>query len=481
MKDSRSIATPPKADTDHRALFERAAEHAAAFRDSLADRSPWPLQGPALERRFDGPTPEAGERGEAVIDALADAAEPGLAVNAGPRFFGWVIGAAHPVGVAADMMASAWAQNAGNHFCSPAAAMAERTAARWLLDMLRLPDSSSVGFVTGATMAGFVCLAAGRNEVLRRVGWDVEADGLQGAPRIRVFVGEDAHVTVISALRYLGLGANPTRIATDAEGRMDAEALAVALAAGQGPAIVIGQAGQINTGAFDPFTAIAEVCREHGAWLHIDGAFGLWARAVPELARLTAGIDEADSWSVDGHKWLQLPYDSGFAIVRDANAHRRAMSIAASYLPAAQDDEYDPGQLVPELSRKARGFPAWAMLRFLGRHGVAELVRGHCAMAAALAERLSAEPGVHILNRVDLNQVLVGFGRGSQSRRDALTQAVLAHLKDENECLALGAAWRGGWVMRLSIISADLTPPDIDRLADRILAAWRHVLSNRSI
>jgi glutamate/tyrosine decarboxylase-like PLP-dependent enzyme len=466
---------------DHRLLFERASAHASRYRDGLADRPPWPTADPQdLRRALGGPTPEAGEDGLSVLDDLAAGAEPGLSGAAGPRFFGWVIGGSHPVGVAADMMASAWGQNAGSHVAAPAAAAAEAAVGRWLLDILRLPAGSSVGLVTGATMASFVCLAAARNAVLARAGWDVEADGLAGAPPTRVLVGADAHATIFSALRYLGFGSRVRRVASDDQGRMDPRALEAALCGGEGPAIVIAQAGQINTGAFDPARPIAEACREHGAWLHVDGAFGLWARAVPELADLTEGLDEADSWSVDGHKWLQTPYDCGFAIVRDPSAHRRAMSVEASYLPTAGEEEYDPAQYVPELSRRARGFAAWAMLRHLGRRGVAEMVRRHCALARRLARRLAAEPEVRVLNRVELNQVLLAFGHGSPEEQDEATREVIAVLKAANACLMGGAAWRGRWTLRISIISAPLTEADIDRLAGSIAAAWCAVRARRA-
>jgi len=470
----RTLAT-----AGHRRLFQRAIEHASAFRDRVADRPPRPLISAAeLQARFDGPTPEVGEEPLAVIDALNSAAEPGLAGCTGPRFFGWVIGASQPVGVAADMLTSAWGQNAGAYACSPAAAMAEKIAARWLLDMLRLPADSSVRFVTGATMASCVCLAAARNAVLAQVGWDVEADGLQGAPPVRVFVGEDAHVTVHAALRYLGFGSRAVRIPADTQGRMDAPALRAALEQGSGPAIVIAQAGQMNTGEFDPVADLARTCRRHGAWLHVDGAFGLWARTVPELAELTAGLEEASSWSVDGHKWLQLPYDSGFAIVRDAAAHRRAMSITASYLPPAGEGEYEPGQLVPELSRRARGFAVWAQLRALGRHGIADLVRRHCALARRVARRLATEPRVTVLNAVPLNQVIVTFGTGTVEECNTLTQATVAQLQDDNICLAGGAQWRRHFVLRLSLIAGPLLEADADRLTSAVLAAWRRVRSH---
>jgi glutamate/tyrosine decarboxylase-like PLP-dependent enzyme len=469
----RTLAT-----AGYRRLFQRAIEHASAFRDRVADRPPRPtISAAELQARFDGPTPEIGEEPLAVIDALNSAAEPGLAGCAGPRFFGWVVGASQPVGVAADMLTSAWGQNAGTYACSPAAAVAEKVAARWLLDMLRLPADSSVGFVTGTTMATFVCLAAARSAVLAQVGWDVEADGLQGAPPVRLFVGEDAHVTVHAALRYLGFGSRAVRIPADAQGRMDAPALRAALEQGSGPAIVVAQAGQMHTGEFDPIADLARTCRRHGAWLHVDGAFGLWARTVPELSDLTAGFEEASSWSVDGHKWLQLPYDSGFAIVRDAAAHRRAMSMSASYLPTPTASEYEPGQLVPELSRRARGFAVWAQLRALGRHGIADLVRRHCSLARRVARRLVAEPGVTVLNAVPLNQVIVTFGTGTIEECNTLTRATVEQLQEDNICLAAGAQWRRHFVLRLSLIAGPLVEADADRLTAAVLAAWRRVRS----
>jgi glutamate/tyrosine decarboxylase-like PLP-dependent enzyme len=465
----------------HREIFARAIEHANNFRDGVSDRVPRPtIPADKLCALFDGPTPQVSEDPLAVIDALNAAADPGLTASVGPRFFGWVIGASQPVGVAADMLTSVWGQNAGLYACSPAAAMAEKVAARWLLDMLRLPSECSVGFVTGATMAGFVCLAAARTAVLARVGWDVETEGLSAAPLVRLFVGEDAHVTVLAALRYLGLGDRAVRVPSDSQGRMDVSALSELLSAGRGPSIVVAQAGQINTGAFDFADDIARVCRQHGAWLHVDGAFGLWARLVPEMAEMTAGLENADSWSTDGHKWLQLPYDSGFAIVRDASSHRRAMAIGASYLPTAAPGEYDPGQFAPELSRRARGFPVWAQLRALGRQGLADMVRHHCELARRLARRLASENDVHVINEVCLNQVIVRFGTGSAEECDALTRAVVAQLQADNICLAGGADWHGRSVMRVSIIAAPLTESDVDRMAAAALAAWRRVRMQRA-
>ena len=462
-------------------LFARAMAHAVRFRASLPERPPRPVATAlSLRAALDGPTPEAGEDPAVVIDTLARAAEPGLAGTAGTRFFGWVIGGSHPAGVAADMMTSAWGQNAGLYAAAPAAATAEAVAGAWLLDMLRLPSACSVGFVSGATMANFTALAAARHRVLANAGWDVEEDGLAGAPRVRTFVGEAAHPSVDSALRYLGLGRPTARISADGQGRMNPAALRTAVTAGEGPAIVIAQAGQINSGAFDPASEIAGVCREAAAWLHVDGAFGLWARAVPEFDHLTAGFGAADSWAVDGHKWLQTPYDSGFAIVADADAHRAAMSMVASYLPPAAADEHDPGQLAPELARRARGFAVWAMLRTLGRQGVADLVRRHCALARGLAARLGAIRGVEVLNDVVLNQVMVAFGEGEPETRDVLTRAVIARLQEANVCFAGGARWSGRWVLRISVIAHGLQEPDMARLADAIAIAWDDVRRARA-
>jgi glutamate/tyrosine decarboxylase-like PLP-dependent enzyme len=314
MNDGRSKGLNPLSD-----LFEMVAVEAAHFRANIAEKPQRPdhTYAQALST-FDAPTPETGTPATAVIDELIERATPGLHAMTGPRFFGWVIGASHPVGVAADWLTSAWGQNVGNLAATPAAAAAEAVAARWLVDILDLPREASVGFVTGATVANFVCLAAARGEVLRRVGWDVERDGLFGAPPIQVILGEDAHTTVFSALQFLGLGHDRvTRVATDDQGRMQISAFEAALAHRKGPIIVITQAGQINTGAFDDHRRIVAEARACGAWVHVDGAFGLWARACPSRANLGIGIEDADSWATDGHKWLQTPYDCGYAIVHN--------------------------------------------------------------------------------------------------------------------------------------------------------------------
>jgi glutamate/tyrosine decarboxylase-like PLP-dependent enzyme len=450
------------------------AEYAAAYRAGIGERAQRPeLTAQEAVARFDAPTPEAGAPLEQVISELIALSEPGLAAMVGPRFFGWVIGATQPAGVAADWLASAWGQNTGNSAATPASYAVEEVAGRWLLDLLDLPRECSVGFVTGATMANFTCLAAARSEVLRRAGWDCEARGLFAAPPIHVVVGEEAHSTVFSALKYLGLGTERVvTVASDGEGRIRGEAFAAAIKPLTGPIIAIAQAGHINSGAFDPFDEIVPLAREKDAWLHVDGAFGLWARATRDLAHLGRGVEQADSWGTDGHKWLQTPHDCGYAIVRDRAAHRRAMLIAASYLP--EGDQRHPADYVPELSRRARGFPTWAMIRALGRAGIGDMVSRHCALARRFAQRLTAEPDIEVMNEVVLNQVAVRLGTDlDPERADALTQRAIARVQREGECFVGGALWRGRQIVRISVISAPTTEADIDRSADAIISAWR--------
>ncbi len=466
-----------------RDVFRRAAEHAARFREKIAEAPQRPeVSYPAALETFHEPLPEQGSPGLDVADELAAKAEPGLNAMTGPRFFGWVIGGSHPVGVAADWMTSAWGQNAGNHHAAPAAAAAEAVAAKWLIDLLDLPRQSSVGFVTGATVANFVCLAAARGEVLRKVGWDVEAQGLFGAPPATVLIGDDAHTTVFSALQFLGLGRDRVvRVKTDNTGRITTPAFAEAAAGLSGPCITILQAGQINTGAFDDFTGIMPIARRMGAWVHIDGAFGLWARTCPGRRALTDHVEQADSWATDGHKWLQTPYDCGYAIIRDQEAHRRAMTIAASYLPPSHEGERDPSHFVPELSRRARGFATWAMIKHLGREGIAAMVERHCRVARAMAERLSRQNGIAVLNDVVLNQFIVRFGADRPDEEgDRLTQSTIERLQADGICFAGGASWRGRKVMRLSVISWLTDDRAGEVAADAIVAAWQAAGDARS-
>ena len=453
-------------------LFSLAARHAARFRLGTAEAPQHPLQDyQAAKAAFEGPVPEKQEAAASVIADLVRRAEQGLMMPTGRRFFGWVVGSSHPVGVAADFLTSAWGQNVANHQASPAASAAETVSAAWVLDILDLPRQASVGFVTGATVANFTCLAAARGEVLRRVGWDIEAKGLFGAPPLTVLIGDDAHTTVFSALQFLGLGRdNLVRVATDQQGQIIPKAFAEAMGKAKTPVIAILQGGQLNTGGFDNFASIIPVAQAAGAWVHIDGAFGLWAKASKATKHLAEGVELADSWATDGHKWLQTPYDSGYAIVRDELAHRRAMTIAASYLPMAAEGERDPTHYVPELSRRARGFAAWAVIRHLGRSGIAEMVERHCRVARMMAAKLSAEPGIAVLNDVVLNQIIVRFGED-----DDLTVKTIARIQRDGVCFAGGAKWRGQQVMRISVIGYDTSEADSLRSAEAMIDAWRNV------
>jgi glutamate/tyrosine decarboxylase-like PLP-dependent enzyme len=448
--------------------LERAAGLAGEWLATLGER---PVRAAGEPDALRGPLPDDGEDAAAVIEALAAAAEPGLVASPGPRYYGFVTGGALPAAVAADWLTSAWDQNAGLHVMSPAAAAAEETVAGWAKELLGLPAGAGVGLVTGAQMANATALAAARGAVLARAGWDVEAQGLLGAPPLRVITSAESHATVFNALRLLGLGRDTAvRVEVDGQGRMRAAALAAALADGTGPAIVCAQAGNVNTGAFDPFEEIVAACREAGAWCHVDGAFGLWAAAAPGRAHLTAGAAGADSWAVDAHKWLNVPYESALAIVADPAPLAAAMALTAAYLTTAGERERNGADWAPEASRRARAFPLWAGLRQLGRRGLAELVERNCALAARIAERLAAEPGAAILNEVVLNQALVRFGDD-----DAATDAVIAAVQEEGTCWLGGTVWQGRAAMRVSVSGWRTTEADADRSADAIAAAWRRV------
>ena len=446
--------------------LRRAAELASEWLATVSERPVGPA-GAADGLR--GPLPENGEDAVAVVEALAAAAEPGLVASSGPRYFGFVTGGALPAAVGADWLTSAWDQNSCLHVMSPAAATAEETVAAWVKELLGLPAGAGVGLVTGAQMANATALAAARSAVLARAGWDVEARGLTGAPAIRLITSAESHATIFNALRLLGLGRDTAvRVPADDQGRMRAEELAAALAAGDGPAIVCAQAGNVNTGAFDPLGEIVAACRDAGAWCHVDGAFGLWAAAAPGRAHLAAGAAGADSWAVDAHKWLNVPYESALAIVADPAPLAAAMALTAAYLTTAGAGERNGADWAPEASRRARAFPLYASLRQLGRSGLAELIERNCALAARIAERLAREPGVAILNDVVLNQALVRFGDD-----DAATNAVIARVQGEGTCWLGGTVWHGMAAMRISVSSWRTTEADADRSADAIAAAWR--------
>jgi glutamate/tyrosine decarboxylase-like PLP-dependent enzyme len=444
---------------------------------SRADRPVWPTTTlPDLRAAIGGPLPATPLDSLEVINALADAAEPGLVTTTGPRYFGFVTGGALPATVAAEWLTAVWDQPASLYVMSPAAAVVEEVAGAWLLDLLRLPPTASVGFVTGCHMANFTALAAARHELLHRAGWDVEADGMHGAPPLRVVVGDEAHVSVIGALRMLGIGSRQVvRAAADEQGRMRPDVLASILGGLDGAVIVCAQAGNVNTGGIDPLDAIADVAGRHRAWLHVDGAFGLWASASAALQPLMRGVERADSWATDAHKWLNVPYDSGLVFVAHPGAHRAAMSVNAAYLMRSADEPREAMDWTPESSRRARGFAVYAALRSLGRRGLEELLDRCCRLARRFAERLRAEPRIRILNDVVLNQVLVRVQPELGGDADALTRDALRHIQDERICWIGGTRWHGVDAMRISVSNWSTTDHDVDLSADSIVRAVRAV------
>ena len=464
--------------TDDARLLSRTADLATDYLASLATR---PVGGPvdlaALRAAMGGPLPDGPTDPLTVVEALASAADPGLVASAGPRYFGFVIGGGLPAALGADWLASTWDQNAGLYVISPAAAVAEEVAAAWLVELLDLPAGTSVGFVTGATMANFTALAAARHGVLAKAGWDVERHGLQGAPPVTVITHGGTHVTVYASLQMLGLGREGDRIrriAADDKGRMRPDALREALADVDGPVIVCAQAGNVNTGAFDALDELVPIAHERGAWVHVDGAFGIWAAAVPSLRGMMRGHAAADSWSTDAHKWLNVPYDSGLVFVRDAGAHHAAMTLGAEYYIETKGGERDPYNWTPESSRRARGFAVLAALRSLGRSGLVDLIERDCAHARRMAERLSAGPRVAILNDVVLNQALVRFEALDDDPDgtvgDARTRAVIEAVQRDGTCWLSGTTWAGHAAMRVSVSGWRTTEDDIERSAAAILA-----------
>lgn len=466
------------------AALELAARLAADYRRQIATADTVPVKGYGeIHARFDGPVPNRGTDAATLIAELDAGARDGLRGIVAPRFYAWVNGHSHLAGVAADWLTSAWGQNCAGIPMSPAGAAVEAVAARWLLELLDLPPESSVGLVSGATIANFVGLAAARGALLLRQGWDVEADGLYGAPNLRVLVGADAHNTVFSGLRYLGLGERRvTAIATDDLGRMLPGALEAALKLSSDPAIVIGQAGQINTGVSDPFGEIVPMVHAVGGWVHVDGAFGLWARASERHRHLLDGIEQADSMATDGHKWLQTPYDCGFTIVRNEAAHRRAMDMQASYLTTGDPSHRHPGAYVPELSRRARGFAAWAMMRRLGREGIARMVDEDVRLAQRMAEGMAAIPGVTVVNRPELNQFVVRFGAElGEEEGDRLTQATVERIQTDAFAFMGTARWRGRLIMRVSVCSIATTDEDAALTVEAVRSAWEAVREPKAI
>lgn len=461
--------------------LERAHALAADFLAGVAERPVGqPVDLADLRRSLGGALPETGEDPASTLDRLAAAADPGLVATAGPRYFGFVIGASHPAALGADWLTSTWDQNVAMYVMSPAAAVVEEVVESWLVDLFGLPAGTSAGFTTGATMANFTALAAARHRVLADVGWSVEDRGLFGAPEVAVVVSEEAHVTILAALQMLGLGRDRViRVAADDQGRMRADGLRAALEPVTGPLIVCAQAGNVNTGAFDPFPDIAAAVHGRGGWLHVDGAFGLWAAVTPGRRALARGLADADSWTTDNHKWLNVPYDSGVVLVRDRAAHRAAMTLGAAYYVESDGAERDGYNWAPESSRRARAFAIWAVLRSIGRTGLAERIEHGCRAAARFAALLSAEAGVTILNDVVLNQVLVRFEAPggdpdtAASRADALTRDVIARVQHDGTCWAGGTTWHGVAAMRLSVSSWSTTDADIERSAAAIIRCAR--------
>lgn len=449
-------------------VLATAERHAKAWLSGLRERPiPPRLGADEIKERLGRTLPETGEPPVEVIERLAAGAEPGLMAMGSPRFYGWVIGGTQPVALAADWLVSAWDQNTGLRTVTPATVAAEELAEEWLVDLLGLPAGSQVGFVTGATMAQFTCMAAARDSVLAGAGWDVETQGMAGGPAVRFIVGEERHGTVDLAGRYLGLG-SPIVVPADAEGRIRVDALRATLAEGEGPAIVLLQAGNIHSGAFDDFGPAIEAAHEAGAWVHVDGAFGLWAAAAPGLRHLVAGMAAADSWSTDAHKTLSVPYDCGLAIVRDARPMQRALSMHASYLQAT-DVGADPHEKVPELSRRARGLPTWAVLRSLGREGVAALVQGLADAARGIADGVARLPGVEVLNDVVFTQVCIALDD------DATTEALSRRLWDEGEVLAMTSRWHDRAVVRFSVSNWQTDAAEVRRTVDSVERALADV------
>jgi glutamate/tyrosine decarboxylase-like PLP-dependent enzyme len=450
-------------DHDISDLLEDTRRRSLAYLSCLAERPvAATCSSEELRRALQVPLSADGERASAVIASLAEAAMGGTVASSGPRYFGFVTGGRVPAALAADWLVSTWDQNSTLYTMSPLVSVIEEITVSWLREIAGLPPAMSVGFVTGCQMASFTGLAAARHRVLQNVGWEVESDGLFGAPPINVIISEESHYTIVMALRLLGLGGNRLRrVRTDEQGRMRADELAAALRGLAGPCIVCAQAGNVNTGAFDPIDQIADVAKTHGAWLHVDGAFGLWAAASPKYSALTRGIARADSVASDAHKWLNVPYDCGIAFCADEPAHRAAMSLGAAYM-VSTGRERDPHEFVPEESRRARAVPVYAALRALGRKGLAEIIERNCSQARRLAQGLRTA-GLEVLNEVVLNQVLVAFGDAEQTRR------TIAAIQNEGTCWCGGTVWHDRTAMRISVSNWSTSSEDIERSLEAIV------------
>jgi glutamate/tyrosine decarboxylase-like PLP-dependent enzyme len=443
-----------------RSLLLDAAERGTAYRESLSLRSVAPSKGAVADAaKFVEPMPVDGTDDESVLAMLDDIGSPATMMMAGPRFFGFVIGGSLPVTVATNWLTTAWDQNDGMHEVTPATSTLERVAMDWMLELFGLPLDAAASFVTGATVANFTCLAAARNRVYSDIGWNVEADGLIGAPPITVIVSEETHPTVFKSLGLLGFGRNRVvRAPVDAQGGIELSRFPKIT----GPSIICTQAGNVNTGAFDPVGEICAIAKPKGAWVHVDGAFGLWAAASPAKSHLCSGFGAADSWATDAHKWLNVPYDSGIAFVRDQAALKSAMAITAEYL-MTETEFRNPLDFTPELSRRARGVDVWAALKSLGRVGLAEMIDRCCSNASRFAAGFRAA-GFEVLNDVALNQVLVSFGD------DATNRSIIHEIQEEGTCWCGVTVWQGKSAMRISVSNWSTTEDDVDRSLDAIIA-----------
>ncbi len=442
-----------------RKLLENAAQRAILYLENLESRAVAPSPEAILKLSvLDEPLPQEPRAPEQVLNQLDEICSAATMAMAGPRFFGFVIGGSMPVTLAANWLAGAWDQNSAYYNATPATAYLEQVTRGWILDLFHLPPECGAAFVTGATMANFSALATARHAVLKNAGWNVEADGLFGAPPITVIVGAEVHPSLIKSLGMLGLGRNRTiKVPTDSQGRLRADAIPPI----SGPTIVCTQAGNVNTGAFDPISDICDIAHRSGAWVHVDGAFGLWAMAVPSMNSVTTGMDKANSWATDFHKWLNVPYDSGLALVCDPDALRAAMSVSAEYLPTTSPFR-NPSDFTPELSRRARGVEVWAALQSLGSIGVAEMVERNCRQARRFAEGLQSA-GYEVLNQVILNQVLVAFGDSDMTNR------VISGIQSDGTCWCGGTVWHGRTAMRISVSSWATTDDDVEHSLEAML------------
>ena len=472
MKAEATTTNMDETKAERASLLARTNELANKFLDGVADRPvAYQIDFETLLDRMRGEgLLSHRENPTQIVEELSGLANRAVVATAGPRYFGFVVGGALPVALATDWLTATWDQNGAFFAHSPLAAAAEQIAGAWLIDLFGLDKGSSVGFVTGGTMANFTGLAAGRHALLSKSGWDVEKQGLMGAPPITVITSDESHMSIFAALQMLGLGSERVvRVPADEQGRMRAGELRRIISGIETPILVCAQAGNVNTGSFDPFAEIVDCLRDHQSWLHVDGAFGLWAAASSAHRSLTSGIALADSIGTDGHKWLNVPYDCGLVFVRDPAAHLAAMSLNAPYYITRGVKERDNCDWSPEASRRARGFTVYAALRFLGRNGVSDLIERCCRLARRMAEKLSPAPGVTILNDVVLNQVLVRFSDSAGMSDDQFTAEVIRRVQEDGTCWLGGTTWRGMQAMRISVSNWSTTEADIDASADAII------------